>query len=103
MTTAVTMVLLAPAAIEEELIELLLTHEATASAGFTTRDVGGRGTRAVYRSVDEQIRGSTRLVEITLTAAEPDIRSLVADLSRRMSGHGINYVIMPVTTCGQIG
>ncbi len=102
MTRIVTLTLTAPAAIEEQLIETLLTHGPTASAGFHCRELHGYGDRSLFRSADEQVRGSTRILEIRLTAAECDVMELVAHLGRSLAGHRIGYVITPVSARGLI-
>jgi hypothetical protein len=98
----VVLTLLAPAALKEEIVDLLLGHEPTAQAGFVTREVHGHGISADYYSVVEQIRGFSRQVEITLTAPEPDVRSLLAILSAELPARGINYRMIPVAATGTI-
>jgi hypothetical protein len=100
--TMVVLTLLAPAALQEEIADRLLDHEPTARAGFVTREVQGHGLSADYTSVVEQIRGFSRQVEITVTAPEPDVRSLLAVLGGDLSGRGIGYRIVPVVESGTI-
>lgn len=80
--------------------DLLLAHEPAARGGFTTPDVRGHGEAATYHSVIEQIRGFARLVEITLTAPEPDIQSLLVSLGQALPGRGITYRLAPVLDSG---
>jgi hypothetical protein len=96
--SVVTLTLLAPAALEEQIVDLLLAEEPIARAGFTTQDVRGHGEAAAYKSVLEQVRGFTRLVEIAVTAPESDIRSLLVGLKEALPDRGIAYRIMPVLT-----
>lgn len=102
MTQIVTLTLFAPAAIEEPLIETLLTHAPTASAGFHCRELHGYGDQSLFRSVSEQVRGSTRILEIGLTAAQSDVTELLAHLGGSLAGHRIGYVITPVSARGVI-
>lgn len=101
--SAAMLVLLAPAPLEERIIELLLAHEGAARGGFTSRDVRGHGEAATYHSVIEQIRGFTRLVEITLTLPEPEARSLLAALKAELPGRGVAYRLLAVAEAGAIG
>jgi hypothetical protein len=98
----VVLTLLAPAALQEEIVDRLLDHEPTAQAGFVTREVQGHGLSADFDSVVEQIRGFSRQIEITLTAPEPDVRSLLAILGGELSSRGINYRIVQVAEAGTI-
>ena len=91
-----TLTLLAPAALEEQIADLLLAEDSIARAGFTARDVRGHGEAATYHSVVEKIRGFTRLVEIVVTAPESDIQGVLATLKELFPDRGINYRIMPV-------
>ena len=100
--STVVLTLLAPAALEEEIVDLLLGHEPTAQAGFVTREVHGHGISADYYSVVEQIRGFSRQVEITLTAPETDVRSLLAILGAELPARGINYRIVTAADIGTI-
>jgi hypothetical protein len=94
--TLVTLTLLAPAALEEQIADLFLAHEPIARAGFTTCDVRGHGEAATYQNVLEQVRGFTRLVEFALTAPESDIQSLLVSLKEALPDRGINYRILLV-------
>jgi hypothetical protein len=100
--SAVALTLLAPLALQEEIVDRLLGFEPAARAGFVTREVGGHGLSADYYSVVEQIRGFSRQVEITLTADESDVRGLLAMLGGELSGRGIGYRIAPVVESGTI-
>jgi hypothetical protein len=100
--STVVLTLLAPAALKEEIVDLLLGHEPTAQAGFVTREVHGHGVSADYYSVVEQIRGFSRQVEMTLTAPESDVRSLLDILGGELSGRGITYRIVAVAMTGTI-
>jgi hypothetical protein len=96
-----TLTLIASAALEETIVDLMLGHEATARAGFTTRDVRGHGEATKYHSMVEQIRGHARQVEITVTAAESEIRSLLGLLRGEVAKRHVHYRIAPVTEVGQ--
>jgi hypothetical protein len=100
--TAVALVLLIPAALEEHVVDLLLDDEAAARAGFVTRDVRFHGDAASYHSVIEQIRGYTRVVEVTVTLPEPAVRTLLAAVSAALPGRGIVYRIVPITETGAL-
>ncbi|NVO17385.1 MAG: DUF3240 family protein [Rhodoplanes sp.] len=94
--TLAALVLLIPAALEEEVVDRMLDHDSVARAGFITRDVRFHGDAAAYQSVIEQVRGYTRVVEITVTLPEPDLRRLLASVSEALPGRGISYRIVPI-------
>jgi hypothetical protein len=100
--TAAALVLLIPVALEEEVVDRMLDHDSVAHAGFITRDVRFHGDSAAYQSVIEQVRGYTRVVEITVTLPEPDIRSLLALLSDALPGRDITYRIVPIAEAGTL-
>jgi hypothetical protein len=98
--STVVLTLLAPAALQDEIVDRLLGHEPIAQAGFVTREVQGHGLSADYYSVVEQIRGFSRQVEITVTAGDSEVRSLLALLGGDLSGRGISFRIVPVVESG---
>jgi hypothetical protein len=98
----VVLTLLAPAALMEEIVDLMLEHEPTAKAGFVTREAHGHGLAADYYSVVEQIRGFSRQVEITVTIPETDVFSLLAILGGELPGRGIKYRTVAVKESGTI-
>lgn len=96
------LVLQVPAALEETVIDVVLEEEAAARAGFVSRDVRFHGDAAIYNTVIEQIRGHTRVVEITLTLNETAIRSLLARLAAELPGRGLAWRIVPIVEAGTI-
>lgn len=92
----------APKEVAERLTDLLLGHEPTAAAGFTSGEVQGYGAATVFRSVAEQIRGRTRLVEITVVGTEPDVGDLLARLAEELPGRGITYRICALASAGTL-
>lgn len=93
----------APKEIEERLTDLLLGHEPIAAAGFTSNEVHGHGAATAYSSVAEQIRGYTRLIEITVVMTEANIQDLLARLGEALPGREITYRIELLTSSGRIG
>lgn len=96
------LVLQIPAALEEAVIDVMLDHEEAARAGFVSRDVRFHGDAAIYHSVIEQIRGHTRVVEITVTLPEPTIRELLDKLAAELPGRGLTWKIAPIVETGAI-
>lgn len=101
--TAVTLTLLAPATLEEELAGVFFDHEPTAQAGFMVRDIRFHGDKAAYRNIVEQIRGYTQMIEVTVTLPERDAASLLALLAESLPGRGITFRTNPVSKAGRIG
>jgi len=100
--STVALTLLARSALRDEIVDRLLSHEATARAGFVTRDVQGHGLSVEYHSVSEQIRGFCRQIEITVTAEETDIQSLLESLAIDFAGRGISYQLLSVSKRDEI-
>ncbi|MFL9823465.1 DUF3240 family protein [Rhodoplanes sp. SY1] len=100
--TQTSLVLQIPAALEEAVIDVMLDNEAAARAGFVSRDVRFHGDAAIYHSVIEQIRGYTKVVEITLTLPEAAIRELLATLAAELPGRGLGWKIVPIIETGTI-
>ncbi len=103
--TAPTLVLtlLAPKEIEERLTDVMLDHAPTATAGFTSREINGHGAAAAYRNVAEQIRGRTRLIELTVVANKADADGLIAHIAEALPGRGITYQTGPLGSAGIVG
>lgn len=94
--SVVTLTLLTPAALEEQILDLLLADASIARAGFTSQDVRGHGEAVTYQTAVEQVRGFTRLVEIAVTAPESDIQNLLVGLKEALPDRGIAYRMTPV-------
>ncbi len=98
----VILTILAPKQIENRLIDAVLDHGPIAASGFTSREVNGHGSAAVYRSVAEQVRARTRLVEITIATTEANADSLIAQIADALPGQLITYYLCPLIRAGVI-
>jgi hypothetical protein len=99
----VTLTLLVPAALEEEVEGIMIEHEPIAAAGFTVRDVRYHGDDATFRNIVEQIRGHTRMIEVTATLPQPNAASLLALIGEALPGRGITFRTNPAGEIGRIG
>lgn len=89
-----------PKALEENLIDLLLSHPDLAS-GFTTLNVEGHGSGAVYRNILEQVRGRTHHVQMQIVLARSDADSLLQHMKAELPNREIIYWISPVLEFGR--
>jgi predicted outer membrane protein len=89
-----------PKALEENMIDLVLSHPDLAS-GFTTFDVEGHGQGAVYRSANEQVRGRARRMKLEMVMNGEDARKMVADMKQALPNPEIAYWIQPVNEFGR--
>ena len=99
----IVLTILAPRQIEERLTDVVLEHEPAAAAGFTSREVNGHGAAAAYHHVAEQIRGRTRLIELTIVTNEGDADGLMVRIANALPGRGITYRISLLRSAGIIG
>lgn len=101
--THLALILRVPAALEEAIEGLLLENDAAAAAGFVSRDVRFHGDAAAYQTIIEQVRGYTRMVEITIGLPEVEIRALLASLRETFPGRGLTFHVVPIVEAGPIG
>lgn len=89
-----------PQELEENLIDLLLSHPDLAS-GFTTLQVEGHGSGATYRNVFERVRGRTRHVQMQIVLARNDAERLLQHMKTALPNREIAYWISPVLEFGR--
>jgi hypothetical protein len=89
-----------PRALEEDLVDHLLTHPEMAS-GFTTSHVQGHGAGAAFHSVSEQVRGRTNRVQMQIVLNRADALALIAHLKQALPNREVAYWISPVLEFGR--
>lgn len=97
--TQLTLVL--PAALEEQVIDLLLSHPDLAW-GFTAQTVAGRGADVKFEGVAEHVRGRAGRVEIQLVLPRAHADALLALIGAQYANTGIFYWMTPVIRSGRI-
>lgn len=93
--------LIAPKALEENMLDLLLEHE-TLAGGFTTSEVEGHGRNVTYQSSAEKVRGRAHQVEMKIIMQHADAQTLLQDIKQALPGSNILYCITPVIESGSI-
>jgi len=98
-TTDCCLTLIVPKALEENLLDLLLEHDALAS-DFTISEVAGHGRTVAYQSNAEKVRGHARQVQIQIIMQHADVQTLLHDIKQALPRVNIVYRITPVTEAG---
>lgn len=93
--------LVAPAALEEALVDLLLGMPELAG-GFTSVPADGHGVRVPLVGADENVRGRGRRIriEIALSAAGRD--TLLEAIRQAMPGAPVHYWSVPLLDSGSL-
>jgi hypothetical protein len=98
----VELTLVLPRDLREDLVEILLEHEAIAETGFATRDVDAHGLSLSFRNIAEQIRGRVHKTEFVAHLSEKDARGVISFLRDTTPTWGISYRISPIAETGEI-
>ena len=89
-----------PKALEENLVDHLLSHPEMAS-GFTTSSVEGHGAGAAFHSAAEQVRGRANRVQMQIVMNHEDAAALIEHLKQDLPNREIAYWISPVLEFGR--
>ncbi len=89
-----------PKALEENLVDLLLEHEALAG-DFTTSAVEGHGSNLDYQNIAERVRGRARRVQMNILLQHAVAQTLIDDLRNALPHSDIVYWITPVSEFGR--
>lgn len=90
---------IAPPAVEEELIDWLLTQ--TNISGFTSQAGYGHGS-GHDMSLSEQVTGRKHQVVFWIELEKERIASILADLKQCFSGSELHYWLVPLLGSGSI-
>lgn len=93
--------LLAPAALEEDVIDLLLAAPELAP-GFTTSPADGHGADVRLASAAEQVRGRGRRVRFEVALRAQDVPPLCEHLRGGLSGAHVFSWTTPLLSCGTL-
>ncbi len=91
--------LIVPTALEEDMVDLLLEHEAL-TRGFITSEVEGHGRNVTYQSMAEKVRGRAHQVEMKIIMQHADAQILLRDIKQALPRANIVYYMTPVTEFG---
>ena len=93
------LVLIAPPALEESLVDFLLEQEGF--SGFSLHKIDGSPAHGAL-SHAEQVTGRKRQVMFQVHAGYADARKLVAQIRETFRGAGLHYWIAPLLEAGPI-
>lgn len=93
------LVIYAPLALEETLVDWLLENDAV--SGFSTTEAYGHGQRLSGMSLLEQVTGRQRRVQFNIEVPHGVATSLLQHLREKFSGTGLHYMLMPLLEAGQ--
>lgn len=89
-----------PLALEEEIVDCLLTLES--EQGFSSFPVSSHDHRNIGLSLAEQVTGRQKKIRFQMYVPEQRLESLLAQLKSEFAGTGIKYWVMPVVESGVI-
>lgn len=94
------LVLSAPPALEEALIDWLLEHGE--GAGFTSQHVNGHSSYHGHLSLAEQVSGRQRRVQFQVHAEAERIQVILQGLRVDFTGSDVHYWVMPLLMSGHL-
>ncbi len=94
------LIIFAPPALEETLVDWLLENESI--SGFSTMQGFGHGGSPASLSIREQVAGRQRRVQFMIKAGQEVLQSLLQELGERFAGTGLHYMLMPLIDAGRI-
>jgi Protein of unknown function (DUF3240) len=87
-------------ALEERVVDWLLTH--AAAGGFTSYAAHGHGVRHDALSVAEQVSGRQRRIEFRTEVAAAELEEFLRLLAARFAGTDLYYFVTPVLRSGHL-
>ena len=99
----VTLILTAPRALEEKLVQFLLENEVAGAAGFTVRETVAYGRELEFRTVSERIGGRIRQIEIRLSLAADAVPPLVDALKSAIPDGDVTWQVTLISASGTLG
>ncbi len=91
--------IIAPPAMEEELIDWLLIRPDI--TGFTTQSAHGHGT-GHQMTLAEQVTGRRQQITFMIQIQKQFAETILADLKQGFSGSGLHYWLLPLLDNGSI-
>jgi len=90
-----------PPALEDNVVDWLLASDL--DQGFTSYRADGHGSAHDQLSIDEQVRGRQRRLELRLVLDRSRLDDLVGSLRKEFSGADIFYYVLPVLDASHLG
>ncbi|ANQ83359.1 DUF3240 family protein [Azoarcus olearius] len=93
--------LVAPAALEDKLVDLLLALPGMAS-GFTTHPASGHGREIALVGANENVRGRGARVCVRLALQSAALQPLLGEVRAALPDANIFYWVTPLLDCGRV-
>lgn len=93
--------LIAPATLEDNLVDLLLALPALAD-GFTNHPADGHGQAVALVGANENVRGRGTRVCIRLALRADAVQPLLAELRTALPDANVFYWLTPLLDCGRL-
>ena len=90
----------APSALEESIVDCLLTFES--EHGFSSTTINAHDHRNLGLSLAEQVTGRQQKIRFQMPVPETSLKSLLDRLKREFTGAGIHYWVSPIIESGWI-
>ncbi len=100
MTNTCLLTLITAPAMEETLIDWLLTQEEI--SGFSSTEIYGHGSRSTHLSLLEQVTGRQKRIQFMIHTHTEIAKQLVEDLKQKYPNTGLHYMMTPIFEAGQI-
>lgn len=98
----VMLLITAPRALEDVLLDWLLARGCDAGAGFTSYRVGGHSSRLDALSTIEQVSGRRRGAQFQIVLNEEAADALLSALGEDFPGASVHYWVVPVLRAGRL-
>ena len=93
--------LVAPAALEESLVDLLLAVPDLA-LGFTTTAADGRGAGIVLETANERVRGRGRRIRIEIALSAGALEPVLAQIREALPDANVFYWVTSLLDCRRL-
>ncbi len=96
----VLVVLSAPPALEEVLIDWLISRPGT--GGFTSLAANGHGSRHDNLSPAEQVAGHQKRLQFQVSLPQAELQDFLESARREFSGTDLHYWVLPILAAGRV-
>jgi hypothetical protein len=100
MSEACLVTLSASPALEEALVDWLMSQEAV--HGFSSFPLSDQASRSDGLSLAEQVRGVRKRIGFQVCVKETELAAFLEQLRQDFKGSGIRFWVLPVVDAGQI-
>jgi hypothetical protein len=94
------LIIIAPAQLKDELLELLGEHPDLAS-GFTVSQAEGHGPDLAFQTLTDQVRGRVDRIRVECVIESANVSALRGEIKQKLSGSNIVCWTVPVMEFGK--